>query len=93
MLFRSTGTSLSFSLINYMNNSPVFVGDVEFPNGIDRRGGESITTTTTTSSLPLALRLAALNSSDGIAETVSAVESISFTIEHRDGSIQNGEIK
>ena len=88
-----TGTSLSFSLINYMNNSPVFVGDVEFPNGIDRRGGESITTTTTTSSLPLALRLAALNSSDGIAETVSAVESISFTIEHRDGSIQNGEIK
>jgi hypothetical protein len=70
----------------------MFVGDVEFPNGMDRRGGEAITTTTTSSSLPLALRLAALNSSDGISETVNATESIGFTIEHRDGTIQKGEI-
>jgi hypothetical protein len=89
-----TGTSLNFSLINYLNSSPMFTrDDVEFFNGIDRRGGDAIVTTTTNSSLPLALRLAGLNSSDGISETISAVEGISFTINYRDGTSEKGTIQ
>lgn len=89
-----TGTSVGFSLINYLNTSPVFTkDDVEFFNGIDRRGGDAIVTTTVDSGLPLALRLAGLNSSDGISETVSATEGISFTIKYRDGTTEKGEIQ
>jgi hypothetical protein len=87
------GTSLSFSLINYLLTSPVLKDDVEFKEGVDRRGIEPISTENVIAGMPLDLCVSALNN-DGILEAVGTIELVSFKIERRDGSIvEQGEIQ
>jgi hypothetical protein len=90
-----TGTLVSFSLINYLLTSPVITyKEVEFTEGVDRRGTEPVWATSTVSGIPLDVGVAALNSDSGIAETIQTKESISFQIQRRDGSIvEQGEIQ
>ncbi len=88
------GTSVSFSMIQFFNVTPVIENNHLFQQ-IDRRGVEAIDITQTMSGSPMALRAAALNAvnnGDGINEIVSAEESITWEIQYEDGSIEEGGI-
>lgn len=88
-----TGTSISFSLINYMVTSPVITSEgVEFINGVDRRGIESITPESVVEGMSLDMCVSSLNKSDGVVETISAKESISFQIQNQKGETIEGVI-
>jgi hypothetical protein len=84
------GTSVSFSLINYIVTSPIIAYDgAEFSEGVDRRGNEAINITTSMVGMPLD----ALNNPDGIIESVKAEEAIGFTITNRKGKTIEGTIQ
>ncbi len=92
--WRTTGTSVSFSLINYIVTSPVFNHDlVEFSQGVDRRGIEPIIQTSSVDGIPLDVCAAILNKPDGIVEAIGAEESISFKIQNRKGQAIEGVIQ
>jgi hypothetical protein len=96
------GTAKNYSIIQYDNTSPV---DHIAPDGssvrfqrIDRRGNEPVSTTTQSASMyqqGMALGAAALNRGNGgsqIIEEIKTEESISYTIEWDDGTIEEGQI-
>lgn len=85
-----SGTMVSFSLINFIVTSPVITdAGIEFPEGVDRRGNEPITTTTSMVGMPLD----ALNKPDGIVESINLEESIGITITNRKGRTIEGVIQ
>lgn len=89
-----SGTLVSFSLINYYVNSPIFNRNgVEFSEGIDRRGNEPVEITTEVEGVPLDICVSVLNNSDGVVETIGAKESIGIKIENRKGKSIEGIIK
>lgn len=85
-----SGTMVNFSLINFIVTSPIVTdaGD-EFPEGIDRRGNEPITTTTSIVGMSLDM----LNKPDGIIESINSEESIGITITNRKGRTIEGVIQ
>lgn len=87
-----TGTLVSFSLINYLVTSPAIHGDVEFPDGIDRRGTESVSYSSEVDGLPLDVRVSALNGNDGVLESVRIGEAVSCTIMRKDGGTEQREL-